>query len=71
MSNENPIPCACGGFWPDDHIAGCTHKEMAKLWPKSYRKELSARAGAYRPTADEVERSERQGDQISTFRAEY
>lgn len=43
MSNETPIPCACGGFWPDDHVKGCTSKEMAKLWPKSYRKELEQR----------------------------
>lgn len=40
MSNETPLTCACGGFWPADHVADCTSKEMAKLWPKSYRKEL-------------------------------
>ena len=41
-----PIPCACGGFWPDDHVQGCTAKEMSKLWPKAYARES-------RPFADE------------------
>lgn len=41
--SDQPIPCACGGFWPDDHVQGCTNLAMSKLWPKSYRKELEQR----------------------------
>jgi hypothetical protein len=40
-----PIPCDCGGFWPDDHVDGCTSAAMAKLWPKAYQQEL-------RPTSE-------------------
>jgi len=35
-----PLPCPCGGFWPDDHVQGCTAKGMSELWPKAYPNEL-------------------------------
>lgn len=38
-----PLPCACGGFWPDNHAEGCMNAAMAKLWPKSYQQEFKPR----------------------------
>lgn len=38
----NCVPCACGGYWPDQHRRGCTHERMSRLWPKAYAKELNS-----------------------------
>lgn len=42
IANVRPLSCPCGGFWPDNHVEGCTNAAMAKLWPKAYQRESQA-----------------------------